>query len=184
MQKLASGNFLLDVPEIMKHLHILSKMKIADLGCGSGGHFVIPASYKVGKNGKVYAVDILKTVLEVIDRMARQENINNIETVWSNLEVFRATKIPSTSLDIALLINTLYLSKHRVEILREAIRLIKRKGKLIVIEWENADLPIGPSAEDRVIKENLILGCKKMGLSLEEEFNPGPYHYGLIFEKA
>lgn len=183
MQGVVGGNALIDVNLILDKACVGDKMKIADLGCGSSGHFIFSPARLVGKKGKIYAVDILKTVLETIGKRVRQENLANIETVWSDLEVFGATKIESNSLDAALLINTLYLSHKRAEILREAIRMMKKDGKLIVVEWKNIATLIGPPAEERVKKEFLITMAKKLGLNLEEEFEAGKYHYGLVFVK-
>lgn len=173
----------MDANLILKKAQVGDKMKVADLGCGSTGHFVFPPAKLVGKNGKVYAVDILKTVLENIKRRAKQEALDNIETVWTNLEVFGATKIEAGSLDVAMLINTLYQSNKRVEILRESIRMLKKGGKMVVVEWKNIFSPFGPPNEERVKMEPLKIGAGKMGLRLEEEFEAGPYHYGLIFVK-
>jgi len=180
---LAGGKALIDVEHVLNKAKIGDKMKVADLGCGSMGRYVFGASKLVGKHGKVYAVNILKTALETIGRIARQNNINNIETVWSDLEVFNATKIEPNSLDVSLLINTLYQSNKRVEIIRETIRLTKKNGIIIVVEWKNSASPFGPPVEARVDKDVLIKGCKKLGLKLEEDFFIGQYHYGLIFLK-
>ena len=92
-------------------------------------------------------------------------------------------KIESSSLDTAFLINTLSQSHKRVEILREAIRLLKKDGKLIVVEWKNTALPLGPPPEERVRIDNMKMAAQKLGLKLEEEFFAGQYHYGLIFVK-
>ncbi|MEK7203043.1 MAG: hypothetical protein AAB653_01885, partial [Patescibacteria group bacterium] len=100
-----------------------------------------------------------------------------------NLEVFGATKIESASLDITLLINTLYQSHKRAEIIREAVRMIKPKGKLMVVEWKNVSVLFGPPVEERVNKELTITIANKLGMRLEEEFEAGQYHYGLIFVK-
>lgn len=177
------GNTLLDANLILSKSQVEEKMKVADLGCGSSGHFVFPAARLVGKKGMVYAVDILRTVLETINKRARAENFANIKTIWSNLEIFGATKIEAGSLDVALLINTLYQSHKRAEILRESIRLVKRNGELVVVEWKNIAAPFGPPAEERVKKELLDSAAKKLGLRPEEEFEAGQYHYGLIYVK-
>lgn len=180
---ITGGNALLDSNLILDKAKIGQGVKVADLGCGISGHFVFPAALRTGKNGKVYAVDILKNVLDNIKRRAKTENLENIETVWSNLEIFGATKIESESLDVALLINTLYQSHKRAEILREAIRMTKKKGLLVIVEWKDIALPFGPSPEERVKTDLLKNVGQKLGLNLEEEFNAGPYHYGLIFVK-
>ena len=158
-------------------------MRVAGLGCGASGHFVFPAARQVGKRGHVYAVDILKTALGEIDKRIRQENLSNMETVWSNLEIFQATKIESGSLDVGLLINTLYQSHKRVEIIREAVRMLKKGGRLLIVEWKNISLPFGPPPEERVKPDLLKIGAKKLGLEVEDEFDAGQYHYGVLFVK-
>jgi ubiquinone/menaquinone biosynthesis C-methylase UbiE len=153
------------------------------LGCGSNGFFVFPIARIVGKEGRVYAVDILKTVLESIGRRIKQENATNVEPVWSNIEIFNGTKIESSSLDAVLLINILHLTAKRVEMMREAIRLLKKGGRLVVVEWKNMALPFGPPTEERVNVEMLKKGAERLGLKLEEDFFAGQFHYGLVFVK-
>ena len=183
MQNITGGNVLLDVDFILKKAQIRDGMKVADLGCGISGHFIFPAAMSVGKRGVVYAVDILKTILETINRRIRQDNIQNIKTIWSDLEVFNATKIESGSLDVALLINILYQSHKRAEILRETMRMLKKGGVLMVVEWKNTASPIGPPAEERVKADLLKAGSKKMGFKVEDEFEAGKYHFGVLLEK-
>lgn len=183
MYNITGGNALLDVNFILKKAKICENLKIADLGCGASCHFVFLASKIVGKRGAVYAVDILKTILESINKRIKQENIENIKTIWSDLEIFNATKIESGSLDVALLVNTLYQSHKRAEILREAIRMIKKGGLLLVVEWKNIATPFGPPPEEQVKLDSLKIVAQKLGLKIEDEFDAGQYHYGILFVK-
>jgi len=183
MPKQTGGNTLLDVEFIMKKARIVDGLSVADFGCGGTGHFVFPSSRKVGRRGTVYAVDILKTSLETIDKKIKQENINNIKTVWSDLEIYKATKIESESIDLGLLINTLYQSRKRIEIIREATRMVKQGGYILIVEWEDTSLPFGPPPEGRVKIELLKKVAQRLGLKKVEEFDAGKYHYGILFEK-
>ena len=183
MYKVTGGGILIDVNYILEKAQILEDMQVADLGCGTLGHFVFPAAKIVGKHGKVYAVDILKVALDTIKRRIKVEGFKNIETIWSNLEIFKATKIESSSLDVAMLLNTLYLSHKRAEIIRESTRMLKQKAKLTIVEWQSANIPFGPPVNERVNKNSLIKGANKLGLKLVNEFIAGEYHYGLVFEK-
>lgn len=183
MIKRTGGNALLDVGLLLGKAQIKEKTKVADLGCGASGHFVFPVSKIVGSKGVVYAVDILKTSLETIKKRSKQENAKNIITVWSDLEIFKATKIEAESLDAGLLINTLYQSHKRAEILRESIRMIKKGGKLLIVEWEDTSSPFGPPLEERVKADQLKKVCEKLGLKTEEQFDAGQYHYGILFSK-
>ena len=183
MNKPNGGGTLLDINFVLAKARLKERMKVADLGCGTSGHFVFPAAKIVGPHGLVYAVDILKPSLESIARRARQENINNISTVWSDLEVYRATKIETESLDVALLINTLFHSQKRAEILRESIRMVKRGGFILVVEWEDTSSPFGPPPDKRVKIEQLKNVAIKLNLKVEEEFDAGEFHYGVLFSK-
>jgi ubiquinone/menaquinone biosynthesis C-methylase UbiE len=174
---------IFDIPGILSKIGIEEKQKTAELGCGNFGFFVFPLAEKVGREGKVYAVDILKPTLEEINKVSKTNGLKQIETIWSNLEIFNGTKIPSTSLDRALLINVLHESEKKVEIIREAVRLIKHGGRLLIIEWSENDAPIGPAPERRVKLQSLKDALPRLGLSLKEEFIAGPYHYGLVLNK-
>jgi len=175
---------LLDVDLVLTKADIKEKMRVANLGCGSNGYFTFKLSELVGKHGQVYVVDILKEVLAAIDKEAGINCVNNIKAIWSDLEVFGAAKIEADSLDVALLINTLHQSQDRQEMLREATRLLKKDGRLVIVEWKTFASPLGPIAETKIDQGFLISLAKKLGLYLQEEFEPGQYHYGLVFVKA
>jgi len=174
---------LFNIPAILKKLGLEEKHQTAELGCGNFGFFVFPMARLVGRSGRVYAVDILKPTLEEIKNRAIRENLPQIFVVWSNLEIFKATKIETNSLDSALLVNVLYQSERKVEMIREAVRLLKRGGKLLIVEWKNVSLPLGPAPEKRVNLDSLKTAALRLGLEVSQEFEAGPYHYGLILTK-
>lgn len=183
MINITGGSVLLDVNLILEKAGVGDKMVVADFGCGASGRYVFGACKFVGKYGLVYAVDILKTSLESVFRKAKTENLTNVKTIWSDLEILNATSIESNSVDVGLLITTLYQSNKKAEIVRESTRMIKKYGKLVVVEWRNISLPFGPPSENRVSEESVKNMASRLGLKLETEFFAGPYHYGLVFVK-
>lgn len=183
MNRITGGNALIDPQLIITKAGIGDAMHVADLGCGATGHFVFPVAKAVGKNGLSYAVDILKNNLRNIERRAKQENLEQVRTVWSNLEIFKATKIESGSLDVAMLINVLYQSDKRPEMIREAIRMVKTAGTLLIVDWNATATPFGPSLGERVNKEAIKKAAPRLNIELKEEFNAGDYHFGMTFVK-
>ncbi|MEK9182902.1 MAG: methyltransferase domain-containing protein [Patescibacteria group bacterium] len=181
--EIMGGNKLIDPVMVLQKAGLKEKMQVADLGCGAVGHYVFPAAKMVGKEGKVYAVDILKPVLENIEKRANLENLSNIITVWSDLERYGAAKIASSSLDAVFLLNTLFQTKDRPIVLKEATRLLKVGGKLVVVDWLMIDAPFGPPVEGRVDHAFVEAEADKLGLRLLNRFSAGKYHYGLVFEK-
>jgi ubiquinone/menaquinone biosynthesis C-methylase UbiE len=174
---------LFDIENILRKITIEEGQRVAELGCGNFGFFVWPLAKLVGRRGQVCAVDILKSTLDEIRRQAIKENLPQVKIVWSNLEIFKATAIETNSLDAALLVNVLNQSTKKIEILREAIRLLKRGGKLLIVEWGMSDSILGPTPDKRVNSDSLKSAVPKIGLEIKEEFIAGPYHYGLILTK-
>lgn len=182
MPTVSGESILLDAEKILSHLKIGEGMRVGELGCGGRGHFVFPAVRLVGSKGRVYAVDILKACLIAIERQAKEEHWPQVMTVWSNLEVVGAAKIPSGDLDRATLINILFQSQKADSILKETRRLLKPKGLLLVVDWKRESSPFGPPPDRRVVPEGAIDLAEKAGFKLLEQFAAGPHHYGLIFE--
>lgn len=183
MTAIATGNKLLDPEKILKEIKIESGMRIADFGCGNG-YFSLTAAEIVGGKGQVYAVDILKSSLETVDREAQRHQLFNVKTVWSNLEIVGATKINPESLDLILIIHALYQSENKINFLNEALRLLKSKGKIVIIDWIKRPTPIGPPVDDRMSADEAKQIFEKInGLTELEPFSPGEYHYALILEK-
>lgn len=181
--ELSSGNKLLDPKKVLQKVGLKEKMKVADLGCGAVGYFVFPAADMVGPKGQLYAVDIQKHILENIEKRAQLENRHNVITVWSDLERYGATSVPSKSLDAVFLFNLLFQTKDRLTVLKEAARLLEVGGKMAVVDWLSTGIPFGPPVEGRVPHDWVEEEADKLGLKLLKRFSPGPYHYGLIFEK-
>jgi ubiquinone/menaquinone biosynthesis C-methylase UbiE len=183
MQDIQGGTILLNVYEIIKKLDIKASYTVADLGCGGGGHFVAPLAQLVGKTGKVYALDVQKGVLDVVRGKMKQHHITNVEYIWSNLEKYGAAAIPDASCDLALLINVLFQNTTHETILKESARFLHSGGRLVIIDWKHTPSPFGPPQHIRVDQKKL----KDLGFSLSltwfDEFDAGPYHFGLTFRK-
>ena len=184
LKQAPGGNELLDADDLLKNkLGVTYGSYIADLGCGGIGFFVIKAAQIVGPDGVIYGVDILKSALSNVDARARLLGLNNVKTVWSNLEKYGATKINNNYLDFALLINILFQSNNDNEIIKEAVRLLKPNGKLLVIDWQAGRFPIGPKPEDKIPAEQLIGIAESFGSTVDKQFEAGKFHYGIVFGK-
>ncbi|MBU1131552.1 class I SAM-dependent methyltransferase [Patescibacteria group bacterium] len=182
--KYPGGNELLDPQHLLQDVLELSYgSKAADLGCGSMAFFTLEAAKLVGNKGQIFACDILKDVLSSVESKARQEGLYNIKTVWTNLEIAGASKIPAESVDYAFLVNTLFQTQKHLEMLQEAYRLLKPAGKLLLIEWSPAGGPVGPVKSLRLAQSDVERMAAEVGFTKEKSFAAGQYHYGIIFVK-
>lgn len=181
---LRSGTELINPFKLLERVGIRAGQRVADLGCGALGHFVFPAAQLVGANGVVFAVDIQRSVLEQVEKAAREDQAFNVKCVWSDIDVYGATRIDDESLDLTLLINNLFLSQNRPQLVREIIRLTRPGGRAVVVEWKTAATPIGPPAEQRIDREEAKNIFNAPGMKFLDEFEAGACHYGLIYERG
>lgn len=181
---ISGGRQFLDPRAMLQELGVSEGHIVADLGAGSGAYFTIQAGRFVGKKGRVYAVDILKSVLSSVEGKSRIMGLTNIKTVWSDLERAGATNIPEETLDFAILASILFQSKKPDAILRETRRLLKRQGKMLVVEWKPGEFPLGPLASQRIAQAKVRAMAERTGFQEVRSVAAGDYHYGLIFVKV
>jgi len=163
--------------EVLNQLKLLGEMIAADFGSGSGG-WAIPLAKRL-KFGKVYAVDILEEPLSALKSKAEIQKVYNIETINSNVE--KGIKLPDLSCDLVLLTNLLFQVDDKKRVLTEAKRVLKKGGKILVVDWLPEALQ-GPR-EGRVSPDEVKKIAKNLNLKLEKEFQAGVFHYGLVFTK-
>jgi len=177
------GKELIDARLLLEKTGIAEKMTIADLGCGRRGYFSLQAAKLIGPDSLVYAVDVVKSALENVNSMANLFGIPNIKTIWANLEIPQATKIPNETIDLAMINNVLFQTDREDLIVQEAYRILKKNGKLLITDWKKTQAPFGPPIENRTGPKQIKKITSKYGLILEKEIEAGPYHYALIFIK-
>jgi ubiquinone/menaquinone biosynthesis C-methylase UbiE len=166
---------------ILGQIGLLPGMQAADLGCGSG-YFSLPAARMVGSKGRVFSIDVQKSVLEQVRKQAQLLNINNLETVWSDLEIVGATKISPNSLDMVFLVNTLFQIKDKMAALSEAKRLVKPGGTLLIVDWLPGDTGLGPLADKRLNLAEIKQMAVSAGFTEKSTIDAGTHHFGLVFQ--
>ncbi|MFA5777432.1 MAG: class I SAM-dependent methyltransferase [Parcubacteria group bacterium] len=172
----------LDPENILSQMDISPGSIVADFGCGSG-FFSLAFAKAVGGEGKVYSLDILPSALESVESKAKIEGITNIIAQRVNLEKEGGSKLQENSNDFVIMKDMLFQNKTKDMIIKEAWRVLKPGGKLLIAEWNDKDYSIGPDREIRISKNELEELVKKQGFKLEKELTTGDFHYGAVFIK-
>jgi ubiquinone/menaquinone biosynthesis C-methylase UbiE len=175
-----TGGFL-NPEEALKQLNITKGMKVADFGCGAG-YFSIPLAKAVDNEGKVYALEVLDTALESVRSQAKIRGLFNIETKRCNLEIAGGSGLEDKSVDLVVLANILFQSDKKADIIKEASRIAKQRGEMVVIDWQ-ANQPMGPPKELIISPGSVRKIAEKEGLKFKKDINVDKYHWGMIFEK-
>ncbi|HEX7575133.1 MAG TPA: class I SAM-dependent methyltransferase [Candidatus Methanoperedens sp.] len=159
---------------ILEKLGLTKEMIIADLGCGTG-FFSIPVARRVKK---VFALDIQEEMLDILREKIKKEKITNIEVILSGES---SIPLSDKSVDILLMANVFHELEDRLSLLKEAKRVLKMNGRLMIIDWKKMEMDFGPPLKDRLDEKDVIDTCYGNGFMLLERSNIGPYNYLLIF---
>lgn len=173
----------MDPQRIAALFGIRQGMRIADFGCGSG-YFTIIMAQITGEGGLITAVDILDSALETVRAKAKNKGLNNVNTVRSNLEVYDSSGLATGSQDLVLLANILFQSTKKQEIIREAARVTKPGGGLIIIDWKKGTNGFGPPDNLRMDAVSLTQMAAEFGFKYVNEIDAGIFHFGVVFRKA
>lgn len=155
-------------------------MRVADFGAGTG-EYSFAASKFVGHTGKIYAIEVQKGLIKKLESKIEELNILNIECIWGDIEKDGGTKIADHSMDAVIISNVLFQAEDRLGVIEEASRVLKKEGKILLIEWLSSFSGMGPAKEyviEPKMAESLFI---KRGFKYLEKITTNPHHYGIIF---
>ncbi|PIE48244.1 MAG: SAM-dependent methyltransferase [Gammaproteobacteria bacterium] len=109
----------MNLSEIKKGFYIL------DFGCGLGFN-TIPAAKAVGKEGRVFALDLNEQAIKIVEKKISKNSLDNVKIIKSSCD----TGLEDKSIDLVYLHNTLPMIKEKQKVLKEITRVIKTGGKL------------------------------------------------------
>jgi len=153
--------------------------EVADLGAGSG-YFTIRLAREVGATGKVYAVDLDPKLLEFIERRAKEEQLDNIQTILADPN---DPKLGSNSVDLIFICDVLHHINDRARYYPLLSRALRPSGRLVNIDFHKRKLPVGPPEEMKIDRKEMIKEVEPAGFNLVKEFDFLKYQYFLVFER-
>jgi len=155
---------------------------VADLGAGTGA-YTIAAARVVGDSGRVYAVEVQKELLKNVKEAAARERLGNVEVIWGDIERAGKTKIRDNIIDAVVVANVLFQVEDRTGFLGEIKRILKSKGKVLAVDWEESFGGMGPQSEDVISHDRARTLFEDAGFSFIKNINAGDHHWGFLLEK-
>ena len=156
---------------------------VADFGSGSG-FYTIAAASVVGIDGKVYAVDVQKDLLEKLKNEAKNiKHLNNVDIVWADLDILGGTRLRENSMDAVVAANTFFQLQEKDNACLEIKRILKQNGRVLFIDWVDSFGGIGPQPQHVFSEEQSKKLFEKHGFKIDKQISAGSHHYGIIFRK-
>ena len=120
--------------KVMDVVGVAPGMVIGEVGAGYG-YFTFWLAGRVGPQGKVYANDILSSVLAGIRDRCRRENVQNIETILGKVE---DPLFPAGALDMIFMVNTFHDLEKPVELLNNLLPSLKPGARVVIMDRDPA----------------------------------------------
>jgi len=169
------------MPEVVtSQFHLRPGDKVADFGAGRG-FFLEPLAAAVGSDGEVILCEIQKPLVELLSEQVRLKNYSNIKPAWCDLEEVNGIPIQTHTLDVGIMVNTLFQIEDRDTALKEILRTVRPGGKFFVIDWTESIPGLGPTPDHLVPQADCVALFEGAGCVLEREFPAGDHHYGVAF---
>ncbi|MFT5180091.1 MAG: ubiquinone/menaquinone biosynthesis C-methylase UbiE [Candidatus Paceibacteria bacterium] len=170
-----------DPQKNIEQFHVDPGMSVVDLGSGSG-FYSLACARVVGDSGRVISVDINKDLLSKLKKEAEHEGLLSLDIVWGDIDEDNGSTLSDNIADRVLITNTLFQVEKRENVIKEARRILKKGGSLLVVDWSESFGGMGPQPADIVSKDDVKKMCLENGFELFQEINAGEHHYGIIFK--
>ena len=164
---------MLPPDEILDKIGVREGMVIADVGCGTG-FFAIPASRILGNEGQVYAFDIESKMLTLLRMRLEKSNVVPIVSEESKLP------LKDKLLDLTLMAFVLHEAVDLDAMLTEGKRVLKHKGKLVIIDWIKQSEDIGPPRDERLDQADIVNWLKNQDFDIELSEMLNDSHYLVV----
>jgi ubiquinone/menaquinone biosynthesis C-methylase UbiE len=150
---------------------------VADIGAGSG-YFTTRLSRLVGPNGKVYANDIQRGMLDLLRQRVERERLSNVTPVLGEPA---DPKLPAASIDLALMVDVYHELSDPQTMLANIKKALKPGGRLVLVEYKGEDpsIPILPSHKMTVAQAKMEV--EPEGYTLTTVNSNLPRQHVLIF---
>ncbi len=153
---------------------------VADLGAGSG-YFTFLLAAKVGKTGKVFAVDIQDEMLEALRQRATALGVTNVEEVQDSET---DPKLAPGRIDLVLMVDVYHELAYPFEVMTKVREELKPGGRVVFVEYRKEDPRVPIKEVHKMSVEQLTKEMKAVGLVHVRTVETLPSQHIVIFEKG
>jgi ubiquinone/menaquinone biosynthesis C-methylase UbiE len=151
-------------------------MTLCDIGAGTG--IFSFAAAEISSND-IYALEISDNMIELLKKRMVEGHTKNLNIKKVNSDIL---PLDNNSCDMAIMVTVLHEIEKKELMLNEIKRILKDKGKLVIIEFHKRKTPMGPPVDHRISDRYVEEICNSIGLKIIDEFSLGDNLYSIIFE--
>jgi precorrin-6B methylase 2/mono/diheme cytochrome c family protein len=163
--------------DLVKALEIREGARIADIGAGTG-YFTWRLAQQAGATGRVIAVDIQQSMLDLVSETVKQHGLVNVDYVLGKES---DPKLPERSLDMVFIAHSYHEFAEPETIMESLRRSLKPAGRLVIVEYAKESKFAPASSLHKMSFDEIRSEIEPMGFDLERILDFLPMQHGLIF---
>jgi ubiquinone/menaquinone biosynthesis C-methylase UbiE len=158
-------------------LEIREGARVADLGAGTG-YFTWRLAQHAGPKGKVIAVDIQQSMLDLTAETVKKHGLNNVDYVLGKES---DPRLPEQSLDMVFIAYSYHEFSQPETIMDAVRRSLRPGGRLVIVEYAKENQLAPASTLHKMSFDEIRSEIEPMGFDLERILDFLPMQHGLIF---
>jgi precorrin-6B methylase 2 len=165
-------------PELlMSALHIRRGATVADLGSGTG-YFTWRLAEQVGPQGKVYAIDVQRSMLDLTRAAVAEHKLANVEYV---LATDISPQLPERSVDLVFIAYAYHEFGDPEAMMRSVRRALKPGGRVVILEYAKESNIAPASPLHKMSFEEIRREIEPLGFAVDQLLDFLPVQHGVVF---
>ncbi len=158
-------------------LRIPRGASVADIGAGTG-YFTWRLAEAVGPGGKVYAVDVQQSMLDLTKQAVDAHKLSNVEYL---LATDASSRLPDASIDLAFLAYAYHEFADPDATMRALRRALKPGGRILVLEYAKESNIAPASPLHKMSFDEIRREIEPLGFTIDQLLDFLPTQHGVVF---
>ncbi len=168
-------------PEVvLKALDLRAGQVVADLGAGSG-YYTFRMAPRVGKAGKVLAVEIQDEMIATLRQRAIEKKMTNVEVIQGTES---DPRLPAGGVDLVLMVDVYHELSWPYEVMMKVRNALKPGGRVVFVEFRKEDPHVEVKEVHKMSVAQLEKEMQVVGLRRLRTVETLPIQHIVIFEKT
>jgi precorrin-6B methylase 2 len=163
---------------LVKELHLMPGMTVADIGAGSG--YLSKRMAALASPGKILAVDVQPQMIEMLRDLSRQSGMSNVVPI---LGTASDPKLPADSVDVAIMVDVYHELEFPREVIGHVYASLKTGGELVLVEYRGEDASVPIKAVHKMTVAQVRLEMQQFPLTFERTDERLPIQHIIFFRK-
>ena len=172
---------LIDTAKFFQELDLKQEITFLDVASGWGAYSLAAADI-IGRDGRIYAVDLWEEGISSLIKEADAKGIQNLQAFVS--DVAQSIPVENDCVDVCLMATVLHdfvADKVEQQVMKEILRVMKSEGTLAIVEFYKKEGPPGPPERVRLSPEDVDKILSVYGFNQNRYTEIGPDNYMQIY---